>query len=57
MPPEDLSCGCCGKPFRVADEDLVPQNDVRCPHCDKWCEIHATEGDGTGLSYGLMCRE
>ncbi len=55
--PQDLSCGCCGKPFRVADEDLVPMNDVRCPHCDQWCEIHAIEGDGTRLSYGLRCRE
>ncbi len=57
MPHPDLYCGCCAKPFHVADEDLVPQNDVRCPHCDKMCEIHATEGSGTMLSYALRCKE
>ena len=58
MPHPDLNCGCCGKPFHVADEDLVPrsdvsQNDVRCPHCNEMCEVHAAEGGGTRLIYGL----
>ena len=55
MPHPDLNCGCCGKPFHVADEDLVPMNDVRCPHCNKMCEIRATEVPPR-QAYALRCK-
>ncbi len=54
-----LPCGCCPKSFPVAGKDLTKMNDVQCPHCGKWSEIHGTEGKPPSyrLSYYLKCRE
>ncbi len=57
--PTQLICGCCFKSFEISDQDRTKMNDVQCPHCGKWNEIHRTEGKppSSRLSYYLECKE